>query len=214
MMPWLPSSGSPSMPPAHPHWVELHLLDADQVGDPHGVAFLQGAHFPSTAVRASVAAQVGCAGAVQRVLMGPLGRIIAIEAPHRAFTAHQRRAIALHDGGCVIPGCSVPATWCEIHHVTPWACGGATTTDNAVLLCWHHHRTLEMSGWTITMDEGVPRVSAGPLPWSTTLRRSRPPGTEQPSVVTLSRTSKGNRPLRHQWRQRRGREGRTLPLRC
>ncbi|HZW41204.1 MAG TPA: HNH endonuclease signature motif containing protein, partial [Agromyces sp.] len=69
-----------------------------------------------------------------------------------------RRAITLRDGGCLIPGCSVPAAWCEIHHVIPDAHGGPTHPDNGVLLCWFHHRTIDTSGWGIRMLHGVPHI--------------------------------------------------------
>jgi hypothetical protein len=35
----------------------------------------------------------------------------------------------------------VPATWCEAHHLKPWAHGGRTDLDAGILLCsFHHHR--------------------------------------------------------------------------
>lgn len=111
-------------------------------------------------VPASVCRQVACTGAVQRISIDRRGRITALETPARVFGAHQRRAIAARDGHCVIPGCRVPATWCEVHHVQEWAQGGHTTTDNGVLLCWFHHRSLDTSGWRIRMVEGVPQVSS------------------------------------------------------
>jgi 5-methylcytosine-specific restriction protein A len=64
------------------------------------------------------------------------------------------------DGGCIIPGCTVPAGWTEIHHVRPDAEGGPTHTDNGVCLCWWHHHMLEMSGWQIRMHHGRPQVRA------------------------------------------------------
>ena len=76
-----------------------------------------GAHVP-----VSVAAQVACSGAIQRVLMDE-GRIIGITTTDRIFTVHQRRAIIARDKECLIPGCHVPASWCEIHHVTEHARG-------------------------------------------------------------------------------------------
>lgn len=101
-----------------------------------------------------------CSGATQRVIVGERGRILGIESPTRIFTPHQRRAISARDGGCVIPGCTVPSTWCEVHHVTEWARGGPTTTENGVLLCWWHHRSIEVSGWHVRMVEGIPEVQA------------------------------------------------------
>ncbi|KQR49350.1 hypothetical protein ASF87_11315 [Microbacterium sp. Leaf161] len=117
-----------------------------------------GAHVP-----VSVAAQVACSGAIQRVLMDE-GRIIGITTTDRVFTVHQRRAIIARDKECLIPGCHVPASWCEIHHVTEHARGGPTHTDNGVPLCWWHHRSLGTSGWEIRMDEGLPQVR-GPAWW-------------------------------------------------
>jgi hypothetical protein len=53
-------------------------------------------------------------------------------------------------------GCTVPASWCQAHHVIPWADGGPTTTDNGTLLCGHHHREHERLGWTAIMTDGTP----------------------------------------------------------
>ena len=117
-----------------------------------------GAHVP-----VSVAAQVACSGAIQRVLMDE-GRIIGITTTDRIFTVHLRRAIIARDKECLIPGCHVPASWCEIHHVTEHAQGGPTHTDNGVPLCWWHHRSLGTSGWEIRMNDGLPQVR-GPAWW-------------------------------------------------
>lgn len=100
-----------------------------------------------------------CAGAVQYMSQDKLGRIIELGSPQRVFSANQRRVIAVRDQGCVIPGCMTPPGWCEIHHVTPHAEGGPTHTDNGVMLCFYHHRTIDTSGWEVTMHKGVPRVT-------------------------------------------------------
>ena len=115
-------------------------------------------------IPARVAAQTGCAGGVQRVLFDENGRIAALGTSARIFNALQRRAIALRDGGCIIPGCAVPASWCEIHHVIEHAHGGPTHTDNGVLLCWWHHRNLHLSEWRIRITHGTPEVR-GPTWW-------------------------------------------------
>jgi len=131
----------------------------DQLNHPQGVAFLQGSHHEADSdVDVTVAHHTGCVGAVQRIVLGPQGRVVELGAPQRVFTAHQRRAIATRDGGCIIPGCEVPATWCEVHHVHEWQHGGPTHTDNGVTLCWHHHRNLDQLGWDIRMRDGTPWV--------------------------------------------------------
>lgn len=121
------------------------------------------------AVPVSLARHTACGGSIQRVLFNPEGRIIGMGSTERIFTVHQRRAITLRDRECLIPGCHVPASWCEIHHVDEHARGGATHTDNGVTLCWHHHRTLGASGWEVRMDGGSPKVR-GPAWWDPTRR--------------------------------------------
>ncbi|WP_194420818.1 HNH endonuclease signature motif containing protein [Microbacterium abyssi] len=127
-----------------------------------------------------VAAQTGCAGGIQRVMFDENGRIAAIGTSARIFNALQRRAITLRDDGCIIPGCTVPASWCEIHHVTEHADGGPTHTDNGVLLCWWHHRNLHLSEWRIRMNRGIPEVR-GPRWWDHE-QRWHPAGSPRPRV--------------------------------
>jgi len=139
-------------------------VDARDLEEGAGWATLPGAHGDSHGqIPVGVAAQVGCSGTIQRVTMDA-GRIVGIDSTDRVFTVHQRRAIIARDKECLIPGCHVPASWCEIHHVTEHARGGPTHTDNGVPLCWWHHRSLDHSGWEIRMNEGVPEVR-GPAWW-------------------------------------------------
>ncbi len=81
----------------------------------------------------------------------------------RSFTATQRLAMAARDGGCSLPGCTIPAAWCQAHHVIAWADGGPTTIDNGTLLCGYHHREHPNLGWTCTMTNGTPHWT--PPPW-------------------------------------------------
>ena len=127
-------------------------LDAE-----HGWAHAEGMEQP---VSAKEARHIACSGVIQRVVLGRNGRILRIGTEERVFNRHQRRAIGLRDGGCVIPGCTVPAAWCEIHHVAEHAKGGPTHTDNGVLLCWHHPRFIDTGPWRIRMNRGVPEVQA------------------------------------------------------
>jgi hypothetical protein len=119
-----------------------------------------------------------CGGTIQRVLFDAGGRIRQIGTTERIFTVWQRRAIGARDRECLIPGCHVPATWCEVHHVQEHVRGGPTHTDNGVLLCWHHHRTLEVGGWEIRMRDGVPEIRAPQ--WWDPLRRWR---SARPRVI-------------------------------
>ncbi|GAB3602543.1 HNH endonuclease signature motif containing protein [Microbacterium aureliae] len=138
----------------------VSVREEDLVNE-QGAAHLDGVTEP---VPISVARHIGCTGTLTRVTLGAGGRIVSLTTHDRVFTHHQRKAIALRDGGCVIPGCHIPASWCEIHHVTEHSRGGPTHTDNGVLLCWHHHRTLDTSGWRIRMTAGTPEIR-GPARW-------------------------------------------------
>ena len=138
-------------------------VDATDLARQSGRARLPGsdATIPTTA-----AVHTACSGVIQRVLVDQ-GRIVGITVTDRVFTVHQRRAIIARDSECLIPGCHVPAAWCEIHHVTEHARGGPTSTDNGVPLCWWHHRSLATSGWEIRMNHGIPQVR-GPGWWDPT----------------------------------------------
>ncbi|WP_102158526.1 HNH endonuclease signature motif containing protein [Zhihengliuella halotolerans] len=160
----------------------VHVEAADLV-DPAGVATVDGIDVP---VPVGVAHQAACAGAVQKVVFDSTGRVVGLGSKERAFTKHQRKAITARDGGCVIPGCTIPASWCEVHHVLPWAQDGPTHTDNGCLLCFWHHRHLEESGWQIQMRSGVPWVRAPG--WDDPL------GVFRPAPSVLTRRSRHRRP--------------------
>jgi hypothetical protein len=144
----------------------------DQLDRADGVAFVDGPD-GEIPVPAAFARHIGCHGTVHRVNFGPTGAIKALDVVDRVFTHWQRKAISARDGGCIIPGCRVRAAWCEVHHVVEHARGGPTDVRNGVLLCWHHHRTIETSGWEIRMVDGVPRVR--PPNWVDPRRRWRSP---------------------------------------
>jgi hypothetical protein len=128
--------------------------------------------------------QAICTGGTQLVRFDDAGRIIELGSPQRCFTPAQRKAITLRDGGCLIPGCSIPAGWTEIHHVLPDAEGGPTHTDNGVLLCWFHHRSIETSGWLIRMVAGVPRIKAPPwIEWDSPWRMATKSKTRRADLL-------------------------------
>ncbi len=145
-------------------------VTADDFVSGRGWAQVEGIDTP---IPASLAAHTACAGNVQRVLFDETGRIRGISTTDRIFNAHQRRAIALRDEECLIPGCHVRASWCEYHHVRDYAYGGPTDTDNGVALCWFHHRTLDTSGWEIRMTSGLPEIR-GPAWWDPERRWRKP----------------------------------------
>lgn len=161
-------------------------VTADQLGRPDGVAFVDGPD-GETAVSAAFARHIGCHGTIHRVALGPNGAIKALTVTDRVFTHWQRKAIAARDGGCIVPGCRVRAAWCEVHHVIEHSRGGPTDVGNGVLLCWHHHRTIEASGWEIRMRDGTPEVRAPA--WIDPQRRWRPPNRVLHNEIARARSA-------------------------
>ncbi len=69
----------------------------------------------------------------------------------RLASRAQRRAMKHRDGDCAVPDCARPPHWCDAHHVTAYATGGATNLNDLVYVCRRHHHMLE-HGWTLTQD--------------------------------------------------------------
>ena len=69
-------------------------------------------------------------------------QVLSVGRQQRQFSEALRRTIIARDRGCAVPGCHMPASMCEVHHVELWSQGGETSVDNGVLLCSHHHHTV------------------------------------------------------------------------
>ena len=119
-----------------------------------GRAWIQHAGHPPDATLAELFARAR----LQRVLHTPDGAVLAMGRTVRLATPAQKDALIASDVGCVIPGCAVPGEHCQVHHVTPWAAGGATDVDNMCLLCSRHHTEVGQRTWDIQMINGVPWV--------------------------------------------------------
>ena len=68
--------------------------------------------------------KIACDADIIPVLLGSEGRILDIGRTTRIFPPHIRKAITARDQGCAFPGCTIPAPWCEAHHITYWSHGG------------------------------------------------------------------------------------------
>jgi hypothetical protein len=107
-------------------------------------------------VTASTIRKIACDADIIPVLLGGEGRILDIGRASRIFPPHIRKALIARDRGCAFPGCTIPAPWCEAHHISYWSRGGTTGTENGTLLCSHHHHLIHKEAWTIRLRTGVP----------------------------------------------------------
>jgi len=83
--------------------------------------------------------RLACTAGIIPVVLGGKGEILDLGRTRRLFSPAQRKALAQRDKTCRAEGCTVPARWCEAHHLVPWSQGGNTDIDDAVLGCPHHH---------------------------------------------------------------------------
>lgn len=104
----------------------------------------------------TVAEQLLCDSGLVATLLA--GRTTLLDASDRSeqFTAAQRRALAVRDGGCTFPDCDRPPKHCDAHHLHTRSDGGHDSTDNATLQCRHHHRLLHR-GWHLRFDDDLGR---------------------------------------------------------
>jgi Domain of unknown function (DUF222)/HNH endonuclease len=77
--------------------------------------------------------------------------------------AHLRRAVTTRHPHCAFPGCTQPASACDIHHVMPRSRGGPTTIANLVPLCAFHHLTaVHRWGWTLRLNADATTTATSP----------------------------------------------------
>lgn len=92
-------------------------------------------------ISAGEARRLACGAGLIPAVLGGESQPLDLGRTGRLFSDGQKKLLRLRHAVCQAAGCTVPGTWCEAHHRTAWAAGGATDLDNAALLCpWHHHR--------------------------------------------------------------------------
>lgn len=90
-----------------------------------------------------------CDSTVAVITVDHAGAPLDVGRSERLFPTVIRTALATRDRGCAFPGCGRPVSWCDAHHITPWALGGTTHLDNGVLFCRCHHTLIHHSDWQV-----------------------------------------------------------------
>lgn len=91
-------------------------------------------------------------GHIRRVVYGADGVVIDVGRTQRLFTGSRRLAVLLSATTCLWPGCTVPASACEVDHLQPWRAGGSTRPGNGAPCCGKHNR-FRNHGFTVRRDE-------------------------------------------------------------
>lgn len=100
--------------------------------------------------------RIACDADIIPLVLGTDGQILDIGRTSRIFPPHIRKAITARDQGCSFPACTIPATWCEVHHIDYWSRGGPTSTTNGTLECTYHHHLIHKEHWKIQVRNGIP----------------------------------------------------------
>jgi hypothetical protein len=132
--------------------VRLHVR-AEHLESGHGFGWIEGqsAHASLKTVERLV-----CTSGALPIVFHDDGRPMKLGRTQRLFSTAQRIAMAARDGGCLIPGCERPPSWCEAHHIDEWERHkGRTDVDVGVLLCQHHHK------WVHDTDARISRSTGG-----------------------------------------------------
>jgi hypothetical protein len=93
----------------------------------------------SDVITAGQARRLACQARILPAVLGAKSEVLDLGRTRRLHSPAQRTAIRLRHPQCQTHGCTVPAAWCETHHLDPWSTGGTTDLHTAALLCTHHH---------------------------------------------------------------------------
>ena len=73
--------------------------------------------------------RLACDASLSAVIVND-GAPTGVGPTRRVVSPALRRALDARDQGCTHSGCDTPARFCDAHHITHWADGGATTRPN------------------------------------------------------------------------------------
>jgi hypothetical protein len=134
------------------------------------------------AISPATAQRIACSATFSWMVHDHTGEVLDVGRRHRRPPPALRRAVRERDGyRCQYPGCNSRHT--HIHHIVPWATGGATELSNLTSLCQAHH---------VIVHELDLAVNRGP---DGTLTVNMPDGTPVPASPRLP----GGRPDLSDW---------------
>ncbi|GAA2471239.1 hypothetical protein GCM10009858_05750 [Terrabacter carboxydivorans] len=103
-----------------------------------------------------VVRRMACDAEIIPVVLGGDSQPLDVGRSERLHTRAQRLAITVRDRECTWAGCTVPASWCDVHHTIHWSRGGHTSVDTGALLCRKHHTEVHDRDLEATVsDRGV-----------------------------------------------------------
>ncbi len=105
------------------------------------------------AISPATAQRIACAATFSWMLHDHQGNVLDVGRRHRRPPPAMRRAVRERDGyRCQYPGCNSRRT--DIHHIVPWAKGGATRLANLASFCEAHHVIIHELGLIVALAPG------------------------------------------------------------
>ncbi len=98
--------------------------------------------------------RLACDCEITRLVLDADGVPLDVGQTERTYSKGLRRAVLVRDGHCQWPGCTLRASWCEVHHIEWFSRGGATSIENGLTLCVFHHHEVHRRHITITPITG------------------------------------------------------------
>lgn len=131
---WLDHSDDTSISGGERPHITVTVPYATLTGDERRLGEIDGSAVDPEAIR-----RFACDAGIVRIVVDGESQPLDVGRRVRTVPPAIRRALELRDGGCAWAGCTVPASWCDAHHVIHWAFGGVTSLINLILLCRRHH---------------------------------------------------------------------------
>ncbi len=98
----------------------------------------------------TLARRLACEAGIIPAVLGSHGEVLDLGRKTRFHTPKQRVAMNLQQHGtCAVERCTMPATWADAHHLTPWSQGGHTSVHDGVLTCTRHHTQAHDPRYTV-----------------------------------------------------------------
>ena len=157
--------------------ITKHELDRkDAEGNLVGAGYVEDA---GEAAPAATVERMLCDTGVTEITVDGKGDPLNVGRERRLFTAKQRVALAIRDGGCMEEDCPFPASMTEAHHLNEWhADHGRTDLADGILLCKFHHLRVHNQGWKVVREANqyfmIPPASIDPSRTPILLRPKAP----------------------------------------
>jgi hypothetical protein len=145
------TKGPVVVPPRSANATVMVTIGLDALRERTRAGVLVGGVDAGTLLGPETVRRLTCDGGVVPVVVGAEGQILHFGRTRRWFSSAQIRALWLRDRHCTFPGCRVPASWCDAHHVRHWVDGGSTDVDNGALLCERHHTVVHRDRLTASV---------------------------------------------------------------